>query len=60
MADYSGWVAVQGEGHRFGVMTCLRCGAAVVYDEDRAADIHNAWHAMLDAHLELPDLGGTD
>lgn len=55
--NYSGWIAVPGEGVRFGLMTCLRCGAVVMIEpgEDRPK-LHDDWHDFLTANLELPDL----
>ena len=45
LPDYTGWVAVAGEGQRFAVMNCLRCGAAVTIDRDHdGPKLHNRWH----------------
>lgn len=45
---YSPWVAWPVESQRLAIMTCLRCGAAVLLDMDNpdqlAATIHNEWH----------------
>mgnify|MGYP001594464891 CR=1 FL=1 len=57
---YSGWIAWAAEGQRLAVMTCLRCGAAVLYQQvgkdgvDPPA-LHDDWHDHIEAHVtEVP------
>lgn len=55
--DFTGYRAIQAEGRRIGLMTCLRCGTAVIVGEDEpTGKMHDDWHAFLAANLELPDL----
>ena len=42
--DFSPYVAFEVEGRRIGIVTCLRCGAAVLLDEEHATVKHLAWH----------------
>lgn len=54
---FSPYIAVSGEGTRFGLMTCLRCGAVVMIEpEFDRPGLHDAWHDFLSANLDLPDL----
>jgi len=44
---FTPYVAVSGEGMRFGLMSCTRCGAAIIVGPEDNAAVHIAWH---DAH----------
>lgn len=57
MSDYSGYIGVAGEGHRFGLMSCLQCGAAITvgFEEEDSVGLHDAWHDFLgDANENRP------
>jgi hypothetical protein len=41
----------------FGLMTCLRCGAAVIQDKADAVEIHNKWHARQLATADAANRG---
>jgi hypothetical protein len=41
---YSAYWALSAEGARIGMVTCLRCGTAVLLDDTGATLIHNRWH----------------
>jgi hypothetical protein len=45
--SYSAYYAVSVEGARIGIVTCLRCGAALILDEERAAELHDEWHRRI-------------
>lgn len=49
-AGYTPYLEVKAAGARIGIMTCLRCGAAVVIDPrdiEQAMTIHDRWHALM-------------
>lgn len=47
--------AVPGEGERFGIVTCLRCGAAVlIVPRENNTGLHDDWHEAL-----TPDRGSA-
>lgn len=51
---FTACAAVEAEGARIGITTCLRCGAAVVLDprdSQNFARFHHEWHEELDAKL---------
>lgn len=39
--------AIETESGRIGIVTCLRCGAAVLIDSDKAGSLHEEWHDRL-------------
>lgn len=46
---------VAAEGARIGLMTCLRCGAALLIDPDDTFDpafVHRRWHEVSDPTWE--------
>ena len=51
MAQYDLATILHAEGARVAVMTCLRCGAAIMRDgrdKEDAANIHDSWHERID------------
>jgi hypothetical protein len=45
VANYTSYSVVHAEGERIiGMMTCLRCGAAVLINDADGAAIHDRWH----------------
>jgi hypothetical protein len=57
MTGYDEYYAFDVEGNRVGLMTCLRCGAAVILDKTDAAAIHNLWHERQIATAEAASRG---
>ena len=48
---YTNFTELEAVGSRIGIMTCLRCGAALMLDpreQDHPRDLHDAWHEALD------------
>ena len=44
---YYSYFAFDAEGHRIGLMTCKRCGAAVLLAKgEDGPKIHDEWHRM--------------
>lgn len=53
-AQYTGARAWAAEGARIGVVTCLRCGSAIVLDpadEQSPIVLHDLWHDHIEANL---------
>lgn len=47
---YSSYATLEAYGRPpLPVTTCLTCGAAVLLDEDKGADLHDAWHRTQEA-----------
>jgi hypothetical protein len=50
--NYSDAVAIQAEGLRVGIVTCLRCGSAVLLsDVTDSLSLHDEWHVTLGRDL---------
>jgi hypothetical protein len=49
--NYSQYYAFSVEGARIGLMTCLRCGAAIVISDDGGEKVHDEWHSRIDSQL---------
>ena len=62
MEGYEPYYSLESEGYRLAVMTCSRCGAAVILDStEEGPRIHDAWHGgkvATDAAAE-PELRST-
>jgi hypothetical protein len=53
--EFSAYAAIQTESGRIGIVTCLRCGAAVLLDEEKATLKHLSWHLSMQTAPALPD-----
>jgi hypothetical protein len=56
MSEYTPYFSVEACGFRIGLVSCLRCGAAVIVgDKDFDAQAaHDAWHDALPARAAQP------
>ena len=49
--QFTSATAIQAEGARVGIVTCSRCGAAILLDPRDSFDtlkMHDDWHAMIE------------
>ena len=58
-AKYSAYYAFATEGGRIGIVTCLRCGAAIILGQEEGIKLHDAFHdAFPAAHAPAQADGG--
>ena len=61
MEGYELYYSLESGGNRFAVMTCSRCGAAVILDStEYGPRIHDIWHSVIEGMMRADDPDGEN